>query len=158
MWAIAKRAIAGTIRRSLCHLDPSGELPTIALLYDAELEIASATARRRSSMRDFIAGYLSVNLAADEMLTRSRSAPGPPGTDMHFLNFLAGMVTSPSRRLRVWSRPADLASSRGSRWPSAAGCDTAAAGYCGSNLDGHGWSAGSGRACRWCRAGTTHRG
>lgn len=60
----------GTIGGSICHLDPSGELPTIALLYDAEVHIASASGRRQLAMRDFIAGYMSVDLAPDEMLTR----------------------------------------------------------------------------------------
>ena len=65
----------GTIGGSICHLDPSGELPTLALLYDAELDIASASGRRQAAMRDFIAGYMSVNLAPDEMLTRIAFQP-----------------------------------------------------------------------------------
>lgn len=69
----------GTIGGSVCHLDPSAELPTVALLYDAEIEIASRAGRRRIGMRDFIAGYMSVNLAPDEMLTRISFRPWANG-------------------------------------------------------------------------------
>lgn len=65
----------GTIGGSICHLDPSAELPTIALLYDADVEVASSTARRRIKIRDFFKGYMSVDLAPDEMLLRIDFSP-----------------------------------------------------------------------------------
>jgi len=77
----------GTIGGSLCHLDPSGELPTITLLYDAELEIASVVGRRRTAMRDFIAGYLTVNLAPDEMLIGIEITPWSEHHGHAFLEF-----------------------------------------------------------------------
>ncbi len=60
----------GTIGGSLCHLDPSAELPTLCLLYDADIEIASLRGRRGATARDFIQGYMTVDLAPDEMVTR----------------------------------------------------------------------------------------
>jgi carbon-monoxide dehydrogenase medium subunit len=75
----------GTIGGSICHLDPSAELPAIALLYDAEVEIASATERRRLPMREFMAGYMSVKLAPEEMLTRITITPWAPDHSSAFL-------------------------------------------------------------------------
>jgi carbon-monoxide dehydrogenase medium subunit len=75
----------GTIGGSICHLDPSAELPTIALLYDAEVEIASSSGRKRLPIRDFLAGYMSVKLAPDEMLTRIWIKPWAPDHSWAFL-------------------------------------------------------------------------
>ncbi len=62
----------GTIGGSLSHADPAAELPMLALLLDAELEIESAAGRRRLAARDFFRGALSVALAADDMLVEIR--------------------------------------------------------------------------------------
>jgi carbon-monoxide dehydrogenase medium subunit len=59
----------GTIGGSLCHLDPAAELPTLALLYDAVLEIAGPDGARRVAMKDFMAGYMSPALRAGELVT-----------------------------------------------------------------------------------------
>jgi carbon-monoxide dehydrogenase medium subunit len=75
----------GTIGGSICHLDPSAELPAIALLYDAELDIASARGQRTSGMAEFMAGYLSVNLRPGEILTRISIKPWPAGHGSAFL-------------------------------------------------------------------------
>jgi carbon-monoxide dehydrogenase medium subunit len=75
----------GTIGGSICHLDPSGELPTIALLYDAELDVASTQGRRRTTMAEFMAGYLSVHLAPGEILTHVSLKPWSPSHGCAFL-------------------------------------------------------------------------
>src|SRR5262249_36545377 len=59
----------GTFGGSLSHADPAAELPMIALLLDAELEIVSESQRRTSAARDFFVGALTVDLAEDELVT-----------------------------------------------------------------------------------------
>ena len=58
----------GTIGGSLCHLDPAAELPTLALLYDAEIKIAGPAGVRSVSMRDFMAGYMTPALKSGELV------------------------------------------------------------------------------------------
>jgi carbon-monoxide dehydrogenase medium subunit len=60
----------GTIGGSLCHLDPSAELPVTACALDAVLTAASKTGRRRIAFADFAAGYLTSSLKPDEILVR----------------------------------------------------------------------------------------
>jgi carbon-monoxide dehydrogenase medium subunit len=62
----------GTVGGSLCHLDPSAELPTVAMALDAELTVRSLRGTRSVAMRDFPAGYMTPELAADEMLVGVR--------------------------------------------------------------------------------------
>lgn len=59
----------GTFGGSLCHLDPSGELPTVALLYDARIHVASAEARRSTTMNEFMAGYMTPAIGPHELVT-----------------------------------------------------------------------------------------
>jgi len=58
----------GTIGGSLCHLDPSAELPVTACALDAVLTAASKTGRRKIAFADFPAGYLTSSLAPNEIL------------------------------------------------------------------------------------------
>ena len=69
----------GTVGGSLCQLDPSAELPTVALAMDAELTAASVRGERRLRMADFFAGYMTPALEADEILTSIRVQPWPAG-------------------------------------------------------------------------------
>ena len=59
----------GTIGGSLCHLDPSAELPMLCMLHDATLTIQSADGTRRVAGRDFIQVAMSPGLEAGVMLT-----------------------------------------------------------------------------------------
>src|SRR5262245_31237091 len=74
----------GTIGGSLAHADPAAELPMLALLLDAELEIASAAGRRRIAARDFFLGPLTVALEDSELVIGIRIAKLPPGTGWAF--------------------------------------------------------------------------
>jgi CO/xanthine dehydrogenase FAD-binding subunit len=74
----------GTIGGSLSHGDPAAELPMLALLLDANLDIASPTGRRTAAARDFFLGALTVDLTADEMLTRIVFPKLPPATGWGF--------------------------------------------------------------------------
>jgi carbon-monoxide dehydrogenase medium subunit len=72
----------GTIGGSVCHLDPSAELPTIAMALDATLEVRSARGARTLAMTDFPAGYMTPALDPDEVLAALRFPvwPGRVGT------------------------------------------------------------------------------
>lgn len=58
----------GTIGGSICHLDPSAELPITACALDAVMIAAGKTGRRKIPFADFPAGYLTSNLKPDEIL------------------------------------------------------------------------------------------
>lgn len=59
----------GTIGGSLAHLDPAAELPGVMALYDAEIEVANLTGRRKLRIADWSRGYMTPNLEPDEILT-----------------------------------------------------------------------------------------
>ncbi len=59
----------GTIGGSLCHLDPSAELPAACMAMDAILRVQSTRASREIAMRDFPAGFMTPSLQPGEILT-----------------------------------------------------------------------------------------
>lgn len=58
----------GTIGGSICHLDPSAELPVTACALDAVTIAAGKTGRRKIPFADFPAGYLTSSLEPNEIL------------------------------------------------------------------------------------------
>jgi CO/xanthine dehydrogenase FAD-binding subunit len=68
----------GTIGGSLAHADPAAELPMMALLLNAELRIVSAAGERTIAARDFFLGALTVDLAANEIITEVVLPKLPP--------------------------------------------------------------------------------
>lgn len=58
----------GTIGGSLCHLDPSAEIPTTALLCDAELTIVGPDGERSIAMSDWPLAYMMPNISEQEIL------------------------------------------------------------------------------------------
>jgi len=74
----------GTIGGSLSHADPAAELPMLALLLDASLDIASPGGGRSVAAKDFFLGPLTVDLASDEMVTRIVIPKPPPATGWGF--------------------------------------------------------------------------
>jgi carbon-monoxide dehydrogenase medium subunit len=78
----------GTIGGSLCHLDPSAELPTVCMAMDATLVAARGDCSERLlSMREFAGGLMTANLDPDELLTEIRIAPWAPGHGYSFVEF-----------------------------------------------------------------------
>jgi carbon-monoxide dehydrogenase medium subunit len=65
----------GTIGGSLCQLDPSAELPAIAMAYDALVEARGPGGSRSIQMQDFASSYMTTSLAPDEILTGIRFKP-----------------------------------------------------------------------------------
>lgn len=62
----------GTIGGSLCHLDPSAELPALCMLYDAELTLHGPEGERTLPMAEFPAFYMTPAKEDDEILTAIR--------------------------------------------------------------------------------------
>jgi carbon-monoxide dehydrogenase medium subunit len=78
----------GTIGGSLCHLDPAAELPAIAMLYDADIRVASAARGERTlSMAEFPAFYMTPAIEPDELVTAITIRPWPSGSRHNFLEF-----------------------------------------------------------------------
>ncbi|CAM3408976.1 Molybdopterin dehydrogenase [Bordetella sputigena] len=77
----------GTIGGSLCHMDPSAELPTMCVLLDARMVIQSERGRREVAARDFGLGLMTTSLAADELLTEIRVRPWRAGHGWHFVEY-----------------------------------------------------------------------
>jgi carbon-monoxide dehydrogenase medium subunit len=74
----------GTLGGSLSHADPAAELPMMALLLDAVLQVAAASGARAIKAADFFRDALTVDLAADEMVTEVVVPKLPPGTGWGF--------------------------------------------------------------------------
>jgi carbon-monoxide dehydrogenase medium subunit len=78
----------GTIGGSLCHLDPAAELATLALLYDAEIQVAgSGGSRRNIPIGSFIAGFMMPNIEPHEIVTAVDLPLWSPGHGYAFHEF-----------------------------------------------------------------------
>jgi carbon-monoxide dehydrogenase medium subunit len=77
----------GTLGGSLAHLDPAAELPTVAMAFDAEIEVRSQTRNKTLRMAEFAKGMLATALAADELITEVRFRPWPEGHGRAFVEF-----------------------------------------------------------------------
>ena len=77
----------GTIGGSLCHLDPSAELPLVAQVLEPVLTVASPRGLRQLPYREFPISQLVSQLAPEEILTEVAFAPLPPGTVCSFQEF-----------------------------------------------------------------------
>jgi aerobic carbon-monoxide dehydrogenase medium subunit len=70
----------GTLGGNLCYGDPSTDPPTGLLVWDAEVEVASARARRRLPLRDFLVDYFTTALGPDELLVAVHLPRPSPNT------------------------------------------------------------------------------
>ena len=77
----------GTVGGSLCQLDPSAEIPTIALAMDASIHISSVRGKRTIAMKDFPAGYMAPAIESDEMVVGLSMTPWPKQHGYAFLEF-----------------------------------------------------------------------
>jgi carbon-monoxide dehydrogenase medium subunit len=62
----------GTLGGSLCHLDPSAELPTVAAAMDAVVSVEGAKGKRDIAFAKFPAGLMTSALSEGEILTSVR--------------------------------------------------------------------------------------
>jgi aerobic carbon-monoxide dehydrogenase medium subunit len=77
----------GTIGGSLAHADPSAELPTVCLAYDADIEIMGQDGSRLVTMRDFAAGFMSTAVGYDELLVSVQLPRWPKGHGYSFQEY-----------------------------------------------------------------------
>lgn len=77
----------GTVGGSLCHLDPSAEIPTVMMAMDATLLVQSARGSRMLDMSAFAEGMMTTALLPDEMLTEIRIKPWSPAHGACFVEF-----------------------------------------------------------------------
>lgn len=77
----------GTLGGSLCHLDPSAELPVVAAAMDASLRICSRGGERWLPFQAFCEGYMTNALAPDEVLCEIRVPTWPAGHGWSFMEF-----------------------------------------------------------------------
>lgn len=67
----------GTVGGSVAHADPAAEIPAVCVLLDAGLTAVGPSGSRRIAADDFFAGFLTTDLADDEVLTQIELAiPG----------------------------------------------------------------------------------
>jgi carbon-monoxide dehydrogenase medium subunit len=59
----------GTIGGSLCHLDPSAELVSVAAALDAKVSVVGKNGTRSIDFKDFPVAYMTPAIELDEMLT-----------------------------------------------------------------------------------------
>jgi carbon-monoxide dehydrogenase medium subunit len=59
----------GTLGGSLCHLDPSAELPGVCALHDATLTVTGPKGVRQVAMADWGVAFMTPNVAPEEVLT-----------------------------------------------------------------------------------------
>ena len=62
----------GTFGGSLCHLDPAAELPTVAMVLDATIDVVGPNGRRELKFSEFPLGYMSPAIDLNEVVTKVR--------------------------------------------------------------------------------------
>ena len=77
----------GTVCGSLAHADPAAELPAVAAVLDAALEVAGPSGRRTVTAREFFTGAMTTSLGPDEVLTGVRFPVAGPGEGFGFAEF-----------------------------------------------------------------------
>ncbi len=75
----------GTTVGSIAHADAAGEMPSVAVLTDAVVEVVSARGAREIAAADFFAGPLETTLTDDELVLAVRFGLFPPGTVTGFV-------------------------------------------------------------------------
>jgi carbon-monoxide dehydrogenase medium subunit len=77
----------GTLGGSLCHLDPSAELVSVAAALDASVTVTGPAGERRIEFAEFPRGYMTPAVEPDEVLTGARFPLWPKGHGWAFVEF-----------------------------------------------------------------------
>ena len=77
----------GTLGGSLCHLDPSAELVTVAAAVDATISVAGKDGTRSIDFADFPAGYMTPAIELNELVTGASFPCWPAGHGYAFVEF-----------------------------------------------------------------------
>src|SRR6202043_4006882 len=77
----------GTLGGSLCHLDPSAELVSVAAAFDATISVIGKSGVRSIDFAAFPAGYMTSSIALDELVTGATFPCWPAGHGFAFVEF-----------------------------------------------------------------------
>jgi aerobic carbon-monoxide dehydrogenase medium subunit len=77
----------GTLGGSLCHLDPSAELVSVAAAVDAKVKVAGRNGERTIDFAEFPVAYMTSALEPDELLTGASFPSWPAGHGYAFVEF-----------------------------------------------------------------------
>jgi carbon-monoxide dehydrogenase medium subunit len=77
----------GTLGGSLCHLDPSAELVSVAAALDATVIVTGPKGRREIAFAAFPLAYMTPAIEPDEVLTAARFPDWPKGHGHAFIEF-----------------------------------------------------------------------
>ncbi|HXD15095.1 MAG TPA: FAD binding domain-containing protein, partial [Xanthobacteraceae bacterium] len=77
----------GTLGGSLCHLDPSAELVSVAAALDAKISVTGKNGARSIDFAAFPVGYMSSSIALDELVTGATFPCWPTGHGYAFVEF-----------------------------------------------------------------------
>jgi carbon-monoxide dehydrogenase medium subunit len=77
----------GTLGGSLCHLDPSAELVSVAAAVDAKIAVTGKSGARNIDISAFPVAYMTPAIELDELLTGATFPCWPPGHGYAFLEF-----------------------------------------------------------------------
>jgi carbon-monoxide dehydrogenase medium subunit len=77
----------GTLGGSLCHLDPSAELVTVAAVLDAKVSVAGKDGTRSIDFAEFPAGYMTPAIELNELVTGASFPCWPAGHGYAFVEF-----------------------------------------------------------------------
>ena len=77
----------GTVGGSLCHLDPSAELVTLAAAHDATVTVAGPNGTRDIAFAEFPVAFMTPALEPNELLTAVRFPRWPAGHGYGFVEF-----------------------------------------------------------------------
>src|ERR1700733_12490821 len=77
----------GTIGGSLCHLDPSAELVSVAAALDAKIAVTGKNGVRNIDFAAFPVGYMTSSIALDELVTGATFPCWPAGHGYAFVEF-----------------------------------------------------------------------
>lgn len=77
----------GTIGGSLCHLDPSAELVTLAAAHDATVTIQGPNGTRTVAFAEFPVTFMTTVLEPNELLTKVAFSSWPAGHGYGFVEF-----------------------------------------------------------------------
>jgi aerobic carbon-monoxide dehydrogenase medium subunit len=77
----------GTLGGSLCHLDPSAELVSVAATLDATVTVTGPKGERRIAFADFPLAFMTPAIEPDELLTSVRFPDWPKAHGHAFIEF-----------------------------------------------------------------------
>lgn len=77
----------GTVVGSLCHADPSAELPLVLATLGGSVTLRSARKQRRVAAKDFFLGALQIDRAPDEMAVSAEFPVAPRDARFDFAEF-----------------------------------------------------------------------